>query len=74
MSKIRPLKSGELIRALEKLGFQHIRQSGSHAVYRHADGRWATVPIHKGKDLSKGLIHKILRDAQLTWQEFEQYL
>lgn len=74
MSKIRPLKSGELIRALEKLGFQHIRQSGSHAVYRHQDGRWATVTIHKGKELAKGLVHKILKDAQLTWEEFEQYL
>ena len=74
MSKIRPLKSGEMIRALEKLGFQHIRQSGSHAVYRHPDGRWATVPIHKGKELAKGLVHKILKDAQLTWEDFEQHL
>ncbi len=74
MSKVRSLKSGEMIRALEKLGFQHIRQSGSHAVYRHHDGRWATVSIHKGKEISKGLVHKILRDAQLTWEELEQYL
>lgn len=74
MSKIRALKSGEMIRALEKLGFQHIRQSGSHAVYRHPDGRWATVPIHKGKELAKGLVYKILKDAQLTWEDFEQHL
>lgn len=74
MPKVRPLKTNELIGALEKMGFQHIRQSGSHAVYRHPDGRWATVPLHKGKDISKGLVHKILKDAQLTWGEFEQYL
>ncbi len=74
MSKIRPLKPTEMIRALEKMGFRHIRQSGSHAVYRHADGRWATVPIHKGKELTKSLVHKILKDAQVTWEEFEQYL
>ena len=74
MSKIRPLKSGEMIRTLEKLGFQHIRQSGGHAVYRHPDGRWATVPIHKGKELAKGLVHKILKDAQLSWNDIEQHL
>ena len=74
MSKVRSLKPDEMTRALQKLGFQHIRQSGSHAVYRHSDGRWATVPIHKGKEVAKGLVHKILKDAQLTWAEFEQYL
>lgn len=74
MPKIRPLKPDELIRALEKIGFQRIRQSGSHAVYRHPDGRWATVPIHKSKEIAKGLVHKILKDAQLTWDEFEPYL
>lgn len=74
MPEIRPLKPDELTRALEKIGFQRIRQSGSHAVYRHPDGRWATVPIHKGKEIAKGLVHKILKDAQLTWDEFEPYL
>ena len=74
MSKIRPLKPPEMIRALEKMGFRHIRQSGSHAVYRHPDGRWATVTIHKGKELTKSLVHKILKDAQVTWEDFEQYL
>lgn len=32
------------------------------------------MPIHKGKEISKGLVHKILKDAQLTWDEFEPYL
>ena len=66
MSNVRSLKPNEMIRALEKMGFRHIRQSGSHAVYRHADGRWATVAIHKGKELTKGLVHKILKDAQVS--------
>ena len=74
MSKITPLKPNDMIRALEKIGFRHLRQSGSHAVYRHPDGRWATVPIHKGKELAKGLVHKILKDAQLSWDEFKEYL
>jgi len=60
------------VRVLEKLGFALIRQSGSHAVYRHSDGRWTTVSIHKGKDLGNGILGKILKDAGLTVDEFER--
>lgn len=66
MSKLSPAKSGEIIRVLEKLGFKKIRQSGSHAVFNHTDGRWTTVPIHKGKDVAKGTLRKILKDADLS--------
>ena len=56
MSKLRPAKPAEVMRVLEKKGFRLIRQSGSHAVYRHPDGRWTTVPIHPGKDVAKGTL------------------
>ena len=72
MPKLRPAKSDEVVGVLEKLGFTCIRQSGSHAVYHHPDGRWTTVPIHKGKDLGKGILWKILKDAKITVNEFEQ--
>ena len=48
MSKLTPAKPEEFIKILEKLGFMKIRQSGSQAVFYHPDGRWTTVPIHKG--------------------------
>jgi len=57
---------------LEKLGFVRIRQSGSHAIYRHPDGRWTVVPIHHRKDVGKGLFHKILEQMKLTLEEFEE--
>jgi predicted RNA binding protein YcfA (HicA-like mRNA interferase family) len=60
-----------VIQVLEKLGFYLVRQSGSHAIYHHSDGRWATIPIHKGKDLGKGILRKILKDAKITLGEFE---
>lgn len=72
MPKLRPAKPDDVARILEKLGFTRIRQSGSHAVYHHADGRWATVPIHKGRDLGKGILRKILKDAKISTDEFEQ--
>jgi predicted RNA binding protein YcfA (HicA-like mRNA interferase family) len=71
MSKLRPAKPQEVQRILEQLGFQHIRQSGSHAVYRHPDGRWVTVPLHPGKYVAKGTLRKIIKDLGITVEEFE---
>ena len=72
MSKLRPAKAEEVIRALRRVGFVLVRQSGSHAVFRHPDGRWATVPIHKGKDVARGTLRRILKDAGLSVEEFER--
>lgn len=72
MSKLRPAKPAEVMRVLEKKGFCLIRQSGSHAIYRHPDSRWTTVPIHSGKDVAKGTLRKILKDVGITVEEFER--
>jgi hypothetical protein len=41
-------------------------------VFHHSDGRWTTVPIHKGKDVAKGTLHKILKDAGISYEEFKE--
>ena len=62
-----PVVTGsELIVALRKAGFEVIRQRGSHARLRHPDGRIVTVPVHAGEDIGRGLLRKILRDADLS--------
>ena len=66
MTKLPTVPSGELIRALERGGFEQARQRGSHVRLRHPDGRVVTVPVHSGKEVGKGLLRKILRDAELT--------
>lgn len=58
---------------LEHLGFQQIRQKGSHRFFRHLDGRTATVPDHPGEDLGRGLTSKILRDAEVTRSDFLEW-
>ncbi|MGC9994239.1 MAG: type II toxin-antitoxin system HicA family toxin [Terriglobia bacterium] len=45
------------------------RQSGSHAVFIHPDGRRTTVPIHGKRDLGRGLLRQIMKDAELTVDE-----
>jgi len=62
------LKPRELVRALEKHGFVLLRQRGSHAQYRHTDGRKTSVPMHS-KELPKGTCHKILKQAGLSLEE-----
>ena len=51
-------KAKEIIRVAQRLGFYFSRQSGSHAIYRHSDGRRITVPIHPGKEIGPALFNK----------------
>lgn len=59
---------------LKRLGFVILRQKGSHVFYKHEDGRTTTVPLHKGKDLPRPLIRKILRDIDLSTDDYESEL
>ena len=40
----------------------------------HSDRRAVTVPVHSGRDLGRGILRKILRDAQLSPEEFLEFL
>jgi predicted RNA binding protein YcfA (HicA-like mRNA interferase family) len=59
----------ELISALEKIDFRVVRQKGSHVRMKHEDGRVVSIPVHARKTIGKGLLLKILRDADLTKDE-----
>ena len=59
---------------LIRLGFAVVRQRGSHAFYRHPDGRTTTVPNHQGRDLARPLIREILREMELSPDEFRDEL
>jgi predicted RNA binding protein YcfA (HicA-like mRNA interferase family) len=61
-------------RLLRKLGFKPIRQRGSHVFYRHPDGRTTTLPSHPGRDLARPLVREILREIELTVEQFRQEL
>jgi predicted RNA binding protein YcfA (HicA-like mRNA interferase family) len=70
MGNIPILKPKEVITILEKLGFQEVRQKGSHKQFRHSDGRFTTVSIHQGRDISPILLRQIIKDIHLTIEEF----
>lgn len=70
MSKLTIISSKDMVKILEKLGFEEIRQKGSHISFRHKDGRTTLVPFH-GEDLGRGLVRKILKDIEITVEEYE---
>jgi predicted RNA binding protein YcfA (HicA-like mRNA interferase family) len=62
-----PILTGqEVIAVLQRHGFVAVRQSGSHVILRHADGRRTTVPVHVGRNVGRGLLRQIMRDAKLA--------
>lgn len=64
------LKPKEVATILIQLGFQEVRQRGSHKQFRHMDGRGTTVPFHTGRDISPVLLRQICKDIGLTVEEF----
>jgi predicted RNA binding protein YcfA (HicA-like mRNA interferase family) len=66
------------VKILEKLlfllGFEKKRQSGSHVFYRHPDGRYTTLPHHGNQDLGRSLLRQILREIDITPEEFIKLL
>jgi len=76
MTRLPALKGSDVVRALRKAGFTVVRIKGSHHILEHNTDprRRTTVPMHKGKDLPRGLIQGILSDVKLTADEFAALL
>ena len=64
-----PHKAKEVLRKLKRAGFEESRQSGSHLVLRHEDGRQTYLPMHTG-DVPMGTFRSILNQAGLIEEEF----
>jgi predicted RNA binding protein YcfA (HicA-like mRNA interferase family) len=73
MGKCPVLKAYEVAAILNRLGFSEVRQRGSHKQYNHQDGRFTTVPFHKGKDISPVLLKQIAKDIGLTTDDLLTY-
>ncbi|MBI2017764.1 type II toxin-antitoxin system HicA family toxin [Candidatus Daviesbacteria bacterium] len=71
MPKLSPINATKLIKILAKQGFIKVRQSGSHARLEHPDGRKTSIPVHSGENVRVGLLRKILRDTNISRDEFE---
>ena len=73
MSPALPVISGrEVIRALAKEGSSQVSQRGSHVKLRDSAGKTVIVPLHR--ELARGTLRSILRQADLTVEAFLELL
>lgn len=71
MPELQRVSGGEAIRALERCGFVHARQRGSHIVLRKRTPEGnigCVVPLHK--ELAIGTLRGILRQARIAPEDF----
>jgi len=74
MTNLPSIDGKKFIKALRKAGFEVIRIKGSHHFLRHPDGRTTVIPVHSKETVGIGLFQKILRDCELTTEQFLELL
>jgi predicted RNA binding protein YcfA (HicA-like mRNA interferase family) len=67
MPKLPRTSGAEVIRALRRLGFEQVRQSGSHVIMRR-DSKGCVVPLHA--EIKVGTLASVLRQAGVSTEEF----
>jgi predicted RNA binding protein YcfA (HicA-like mRNA interferase family) len=71
MPKLKPLKAREVIKKLKKLGFSGPYPGGKHVrMVHHERGIIIPIPMHKGKDVSVGLIREIINEVGISRGEW----
>jgi predicted RNA binding protein YcfA (HicA-like mRNA interferase family) len=70
MTKLPSLKTREVLKGLQAIGFEKIRQKGSHAIFHHEDCRRASIPVHPAKTISPYLLSDILKQLEIDEEEF----
>jgi predicted RNA binding protein YcfA (HicA-like mRNA interferase family) len=69
--KLPALRPKAVMRAMERAGFRLVRITGSHHIYEHPSrpDQVVPVPLHN-RDLKRGTLHNIIKQAGLTEEEF----
>ena len=75
MPKLPLISAKEAIKAFEKMDYQIIRQKGSHIrMHNKTDKSKKPLTIPNHKTIGKGLLRKLLRDAELSVEDFLKLL
>ncbi len=72
--KLKPVEAEIVIKALTRIGFQPVRQRGSHLIIKHPDGRSTVIPVHPGEELGRGILREIMNDVGLSKKDFLELL
>ena len=68
-SRVRNVTARQIVSALLRDGFRIQRQSGSHQIYRHPDGRRVTLSFHRGGETFKMDTLRSIIEGQALWTE-----
>ncbi|MBE2197365.1 MAG: type II toxin-antitoxin system HicA family toxin [Anaerolinea sp.] len=74
MTRLPRITGKQVISILQKNGFQVIRIKGSHHFLAHSNGRHTVVPVHRGEIIGPGLLSQILRDVEMSREEFISFM
>ena len=75
MSKLPVVSGDDVIKVLLKIGYEIVRQKGSHVRLRNkTDKEKKPITVPKHKEIKPGLLKRILKDANLSVDEFKKLL
>ncbi|MEM2135647.1 MAG: type II toxin-antitoxin system HicA family toxin [Candidatus Jordarchaeaceae archaeon] len=74
MSKLPVVSGQKVVKALSKIGYEFDHQTGSHIILRHKDPPHRRLTIPKHKEIAKGTLRAIIKEAGLTVDEFVKLL
>jgi len=69
MARLPRLSGRKAVKVLESLGWQQVRQSGSHIIMVR-EGHLATLSVPDHKEVAKGTLRSLIRSAGITVDEF----
>ncbi len=71
MPKLPVVSGKDIIRALNKIGYSHVRTSGSHAILNKIDKNFGkiTIPVPLHDELAKGTLKSIMRQADISLEK-----
>jgi predicted RNA binding protein YcfA (HicA-like mRNA interferase family) len=73
LKKLPRVSGQDCVKALEKAGFYRRRQHGSHIIMRR-DDPFAQLVVPDHKELDRGTLRAILRQANITVNEFTDFI
>ena len=75
MPKLPTISGDKAVKCFEKLGYQVMRQKGSHIRLHHeSDKKKKPLTIPRHKELGRGLLRKLLRDAEISVEQLTELL
>lgn len=73
MARLPVISGADTIKAFHRAGWRAVRQSGSHVVMVK-EGQDATLSIPLRRELKRGLLRALIRDANMSVDEFVELL